>query len=196
LRLLIGLFSAPTGTWGGLTRGLAVADAARRRGHQVHVAASGPVATPLRTRGEQVHDLPAATVLGLPEPVSRRFQQRSQRTRLPVREGRGVGSIWLVLTFSGFASRSYLRRATDAYLDLVDQIRPDVLLTDLDPHLNHLLRFEGGPAGLADQRPRTRRQLAHHPRLWSPSFVGGPTFGGPTRSTPVGSCDPGRRPVW
>jgi UDP:flavonoid glycosyltransferase YjiC (YdhE family) len=145
VRVLIGLFSAPTGTWGGLTRGLAVADAARRRGHEVHVAASGPVTTPLRTRGEQVHDLPAATVLGLPEPVSRRIQQGSQRTRLPVREGRGVGNIWFVLAFSGFASRSYLRRATTAYLGLVDQVRPDVLFTDLDPITLMTSRITGLP---------------------------------------------------
>ncbi len=55
MRLLIGLFSPPTGTYGGLTRGLAVAGAARGRGHQVAFAASGAIVAALRERGERVH---------------------------------------------------------------------------------------------------------------------------------------------
>jgi hypothetical protein len=133
MRLLIGLFSPPTGTYGGLTRGLAVAGAARGRGHQVAFAASGAVVAALRERGERVHELPTPTVLGLPGPVSRRIGQRSQRARLPVPEGRSVGNIWAVLAFSGLASPRYLRAAARAYLQVIATARPSVLFTDLDP---------------------------------------------------------------
>jgi UDP:flavonoid glycosyltransferase YjiC (YdhE family) len=133
MRLLIGLFSPPTGTYGGLTRGLAVAGAARGRGHHVVFAASGAIVAALRERGERVHELPAPTILGLPEPVSRRIGQRSQRARLPVPEGRSVGNIWAVLAFSGLASRRYLHTATRAYLQVIAAAGPDVLFTDLDP---------------------------------------------------------------
>ena len=109
MRLLIGLFSPPTGTYGGLTRGLAVAGVARGRGHEVHFVASGASVAALRERGERVHELPAPTVSGLPEPLSRRIQQRSQRARLPVPEGRSVGNIWAVLAFSGLPAHATCR---------------------------------------------------------------------------------------
>ncbi len=133
MRLLIGLFSPPTGTFGGLTRGLAVAGTARGGGHEVEFAASGAIVRALREHGGRVHELPAPTILGLPEPVSRRIGQRSQRARLPVPEGRSVGNIWFVLTFSGLASRRYLQAATRACLKVVRAAGPDVLFTDLDP---------------------------------------------------------------
>lgn len=148
MRLLIGLFSPPTGTYGGLTRGLAVAGAGRGRGHEVAFAASGAIVAALRDRGERVHELPAPTVLGLPEPVSRRMGQRSQRARLPVPEGRSVGSIWAVLAFSGLASRAYLRDATRAYLQVIRTVRPDVLFTDLDPVTLLAGQITGLPAAI------------------------------------------------
>jgi hypothetical protein len=133
MRLLIGLFSPRTGTYGGLSRGLAVASAARGCGHKVQFTASGAIMPTLRERGERVHELPAPAVSGLPEPVSRRVWQRSQRTGLPVPEGRSIGNIWFVLAFSGLASRRSLQAATRAYLQVITAAGPDVLFTDLDP---------------------------------------------------------------
>ncbi len=148
MRLLIGLFSPPTGTYGGLTRGLAVASAARGRGHHVEFAASGAIVPALRERGERVHELPAPAVLGLPEPVSRRVQQRSQRARLPVPEGRSIGNIWFVLAFSGLASRRYLQAATGAYLEVIRAADPGVLFTDLDPVTLLAGQITGLPAAI------------------------------------------------
>jgi hypothetical protein len=51
MRLLIWLFSAATGTWGGLTRAVVVAEAAEAAGHQVAFCASGSVADTIQQRG-------------------------------------------------------------------------------------------------------------------------------------------------
>ena len=66
MRLLIPLFSPATGTWGGLTRVIAVADAAQKAGHVVAFCASGYLEDELCRRGYLVHSMPAATMLGLP----------------------------------------------------------------------------------------------------------------------------------
>ncbi len=128
--------------------GLAVAGAARGRGHQVAIAASGAIVAALRERGERVHELPAPTILGLPEPVSRRIGQHSQRARLPVPEGRSIGSIWAALAFSGLASRRYLRTATRACLQVIAVVGPDVLFTDLDPVTVLAGQITGLPAAI------------------------------------------------
>ncbi|MGE5287310.1 MAG: hypothetical protein ACM3ML_08935, partial [Micromonosporaceae bacterium] len=79
MRLLIGLLSPLTGTFGGLTRGLAAAGAARGPGHEVAFAASGASVAALRERGERVHELPA--------PIQRRQDRgrRSEPMRLTAR---------------------------------------------------------------------------------------------------------------
>src|SRR5512135_1432175 len=113
MRLLISLFSPPMPTYGGLTRGLAVADAARARGHQVVFAAAGSVAEALARRGERTVELPPATMLGLPPALSRGIARRSQNASLG-RDGQSLGSIWLVLAMAGLARRRYLSALADA----------------------------------------------------------------------------------
>lgn len=51
MKLLIPLFSPATGTWGGLTRGIAIAQAAQKAGHLVAFCASGYLESVLRKRG-------------------------------------------------------------------------------------------------------------------------------------------------
>src|SRR5512146_1706534 len=114
MRLLVPLFSPATGTWGGLTRVIAVADAAQAAGHKVAFCASGYLEADLRRRGYQVYATPPTTMLGLPSSISRLVEKRSQRARLPIRPGRDFGSIWFVLVLSGLARAGYLRRLVKA----------------------------------------------------------------------------------
>jgi UDP:flavonoid glycosyltransferase YjiC (YdhE family) len=114
MKLLIPLFSPATGTWGGLTRVIAIADAARRAGHPVAFCAAGYLEASLRQRGYPVFPIPPTTMFGLPAPLSRWIERRSQRVSLPVKPGRSIGSIWFVLALSGMARAGYLRRVVAA----------------------------------------------------------------------------------
>ncbi len=48
MNLLIPLFSPATGTWGGITRSVAMVEAARKAGHQVAFCSSGSMAEGLK----------------------------------------------------------------------------------------------------------------------------------------------------
>ncbi len=133
MRLLIPLFSPATGTWGGLTRVIALADAALAAGHTVAFCAAGALAMNLQRRKYLVYPIPATTMLGLPAPLAHILERRSQQTTLPVKSGRSIGNIWLVLTISGQARHRYLRHVVAAELHAVHAFQPDAIFTDLDP---------------------------------------------------------------
>ena len=133
MRLLIPLFSPATGTWGGLTRGIAVAEAARDAGHAVAFCASGYLQGVLADRGYRVFSIPSATMLGLPPSLSRIIEKRAPRATPPVRPGKSIGSVWLVLVFSGFARGKYLRDLVRTEIRAVNDFRADRIFTDLDP---------------------------------------------------------------
>jgi len=133
MRLLIPVFSPPIETWGGLTRSLALAEAAEAAGHQVAFCASGPQEAALRRRGRAVHSMPLPRVFGLPSSVSRALVKRSQRIVLPVRAGGQIGSLWSLLVMAGMAREHYLRALVRAELDAADQFGADAMLTELDP---------------------------------------------------------------
>ncbi len=149
MRLLIPVFSPSTGTWGGLTRVLAIAEAAREAGHEVAFCASGYLEGALRERGFQVYSMPAATMFGLPPFLSRLLERRSQRRTLPVRPGRSVGSIWMVLLVSGMARSRYLRRLVEREINAAQIFRADRLFTDLDPGAFIVSRATGVPLASA-----------------------------------------------
>lgn len=149
MRLLIPLFSPATGTWGGLTRVVAVAEAARAAGHDVACCASGYLESSLRSRGYRVYSTPATTMFGLPGPVSRILERRSQRVSLPVRSGRDFGSIWLVLVASGLARAGYLRSLVAAEMDAAADFSADAIFTDLDPGAFLLSAVTGLPIASA-----------------------------------------------
>jgi UDP:flavonoid glycosyltransferase YjiC (YdhE family) len=130
---LIPLFSPATGTWGGLTRVIAMADAAQKAGHVVAFCASGYLEDELRRRGYLVHSMPIATMLGLPPSLSRGIERRSQHMTLPVKPGKSIGNIWFVLMLSGLARTSYLKRLVDAEIQAARRLQADALFTDLDP---------------------------------------------------------------
>lgn len=153
MKMLIPLFSPATGTWGGLTRVMAIAEAAKDGGHEVAFCASGYLEQTLRGRGFTVFSTPIPTLLGLPAPISRRIEKRSQSVTLPVPPGRSIGSIWLVLMISGMAHGKFLLRVVEAEQKAADQFKPDFLFTDLDPGAFLLAKLTGLPIASAYQSP-------------------------------------------
>jgi len=133
MKLLIPLFSPATGTWGGLTRVIAIAEAAKSIGHQVAFCASGYLEHALQSHDYKVYSMPPTTMLGLPTPISRLLERRSQRASIPVKPGKSIGNIWLVLWMSGYAWANYLRRLVEAEIQAADAFRADRIFTDLDP---------------------------------------------------------------
>lgn len=133
MRLLIPLFSPATGTWGGLTRVLAMAEASQRAGHTVAFCASGELEAVLRQRGYTVYPTPPSTLFGLPESLSRRMEARSQRVSLPVPPGKAIGNIWMVLALSGMARANYLKKLVEAERQAALDFAANALFTDLDP---------------------------------------------------------------
>jgi hypothetical protein len=133
MKILIPLFSPPTGTWGSLTRVLALGSAAKARGHQVAFCAAGGLADRLAEIGHELFRTPETTMLGLPKFLSDALSARSQDAIPPVAPGKSFGSIWLVLFATGLARYGFLRALVDAQLAAVDSFRPDILFTEVDP---------------------------------------------------------------
>lgn len=133
MKLLIPLFSPATGTWGGLTRVLAIADAAVKAGHEVAFCASGSLEKALLKHGYKVYGMPEPTLFGLPKGISRIIEKRSRRTSIPIKPGKSFGSIWFVLALSGMASAAYLEELVKAEREAVADFGAEMLFTDLDP---------------------------------------------------------------
>jgi UDP:flavonoid glycosyltransferase YjiC (YdhE family) len=133
MKLLIPLFSPPTGTWGGLTRVIAVAEAATAAGHEVAFCAAGYLEQALQKRGYRVYPTPPTTMFGLPRPISRLIERRSQHVSPPVKPGTSVGNIWLVLLATGMANARHIRHLVEAEIEATEDFQADRLFTDLDP---------------------------------------------------------------
>jgi UDP:flavonoid glycosyltransferase YjiC (YdhE family) len=133
MRLLILLFSPATGTWGGLTRAVAVAEAAKHAGHEVALCASGYLGSTLREHGYKVYPTPPTTMFGLPGSISRVVERRSHRMTPPLKPGTSMGSIWFLLLASGMGGARYLRRLVEAEIEAAKDFGADKLFTDLDP---------------------------------------------------------------
>ena len=133
MKLLIPLFSPPTGTWGGLTRVIAVAEAATAVGHEVAFCAAGYLEQALQKRGYRVYPTPPTTMFGLPKSISRFIERRSQHVSPPVKPGTSVGNIWLVLLATGMANARHIRRLVEVEIEAIEGFQADRLFTDLDP---------------------------------------------------------------
>jgi len=153
MNLLIPLYSPATETWGGLTRVIAIAEAARQSGHRVAFCASGYLSHSLKQRGFVVYPVPPATMFGLPAPLSRIIEKRSQQTRLPVKQGQDFGNIWFVLFLSGMARTNYLRKLVEAEHRAAQDFKADFIFTDLDPGAYLLAQICGLPIATAYQTP-------------------------------------------
>lgn len=156
MRLLIPLFSPPMGTWGGLTRVIAVAEAARQAGHDVAFCAAGYLETNLKQRGYAVYSAPPTTMLGLPTLISRILEQQTLPISLPIQAGGSIGNWWMVLVMSGMARADYLRRLLQVELEAADDFRADALFTDSDPGAFLLASVTGLPLASAYARIMTR----------------------------------------
>ena len=153
MRLLIPLFSPTTGTWGGLTRVIAIAEAAQKAGHQIAFCASGYLFRNLKSRGYKVYEMPESTLFGLPKIISQKIERRSQNTSLPVKPGRDFGNIWFVLLLSGMAKKDFLRKLVLAETDAMKDFQADTIFTDLDPGAFMISKIHNIPISAAYQTP-------------------------------------------
>ncbi|MBN1313437.1 MAG: hypothetical protein JXB30_18665 [Anaerolineae bacterium] len=133
MRLLISLFSPLTDAWGGLTRAVAIAQAADRAGHEVAFCASGYLETSLSQRGYRVYPAPPVTVFGLPARITQVLGLRSQEASARIRSSLSVSNWWMAMVLSGMARVDYLRRLVQAEMEALGDFGADVLLTDGDP---------------------------------------------------------------
>jgi len=156
MRLLIPVFSPPVGTWGGLTRVIAIADAATAAGHDVAFCASGRLAAQLQRRGYLVFPAPPTTLFGLPRTPSAVLERRSSSLSVPARSGREIGNIWMVLLASGLARDGHLRCLVEAERDAAVTFGANALFTDLDPCAYLLSRVLGLPIAAAYAEVGTR----------------------------------------
>jgi hypothetical protein len=156
MRLLIPVFSPATGTWGGLTRVIAVAEAAIEASHRVAFCAAGSLFSVLKQRGFLVYPTPPATMFGLPARLSRALVMRSQQIALPVKPGRDFGNIWFVLFLAGMARAGYLKCLVDAERRVALDFRADFIFTDLDPGAYLVALIDGLPVAAAYQTPMAK----------------------------------------
>jgi UDP:flavonoid glycosyltransferase YjiC (YdhE family) len=133
MRLLIPLFSPASGSWGGLTRVIAIATAAQAAGHEVAVCSSGYLAKALEKRPLKIYPIPESRRFSLPRPFSRRRLRRPKDALPPLPSRLDDGNIWKVLAKSGIARPRLLRQLVQAQIEAVRDFNPDALFTDLDP---------------------------------------------------------------
>ena len=145
MRLLIPVFSPAHPELGGLTRVIAVAEAAIKRGHQVAFCASGHIEATLRNRGYQVYAMPPSTVFGLPKSISHKIGFNLQYVTLPFQSGRSFGDIWLLCVLAGFARKSFLKDLVEEEVKAVLSFRANALFTDYDPTAFLLHQITGLP---------------------------------------------------
>jgi UDP:flavonoid glycosyltransferase YjiC (YdhE family) len=133
MKILIPLFSPSAGTWGSLTRVLAIAEAAVKRNHEIAFCASGALKERLENLNYKVFASPQPTMFGLPRFLSHCIEKHSQNMSIPVKSGMEVGNIWFVFFISGMTKYAYLQRLVESELAAVESFAPDMLFTEMDP---------------------------------------------------------------
>lgn len=133
MKVLITLFSPPTGAWGSLTRLIALANALRENGDQVAFCAPDSMIETLEKNEFPVYPVPEPTIYGLPWGMSAFIQRNIQRTPFPVKEGRSIGNIWFIYYLAGLTRKTFLHDLVEAQLSAIDSFKPDYLLTEMDP---------------------------------------------------------------
>jgi UDP:flavonoid glycosyltransferase YjiC (YdhE family) len=132
MKILIPLFSPAAGTWGSLTRTMAIAKYHQKKQDKVAFCASGFVADSLRAKGFEVYNMPEATFLGLPKFISKILVKFVENHAPPAKEGKTIGNIWLVYFMNGFLKKSYCLQLVKAEIEAVHKFHPDVILTEMD----------------------------------------------------------------
>lgn len=132
MNVLIPIFSPPTGTWGSLTRVMALAKKFIAEGHIVAFCSSGFVKDTLVDKGFKTYDIPETTILGLPKYLSNIFTKRSQKMIPPAKEGQSFGNIWLLYTFMGYGKKKVLHKIVEAEIKAAKDFNPDIILTEME----------------------------------------------------------------
>jgi UDP:flavonoid glycosyltransferase YjiC (YdhE family) len=133
MKVLCIVFSPATGTFGSLTRILALAREFSSRGDEVLFCASGNVSAMIQKKKFSVRIMPVPTLFGLPRIISRILEKRSQHVKLPVREGREFGSVWFIFGLTGMLNVRFLSRLVNAQLKVIEEFKPDIVVTEMDP---------------------------------------------------------------
>ena len=145
MKILIPLFSPPTGSWGSLTRILAIGETAKTMGHEIAFCASGYLADRLIKNGYKVYLTPESTMFGLPKFISKLIEARSQNNSIPVKPGKSIGNIWFVLMITGMTKFKFLEKLVKAELVAAEDFHPDLLFTEIDPGAFMLSKITGVP---------------------------------------------------
>ena len=145
MKILITIFAPPSGAMGPHTRTVAVGIEAMTKGHQVAFCCQKKLASPLIAQGFTVYEVPESTVLGLPEWISDKIAKKMMEQRFPVKEGKSIGNIWLVLTMMGMASKKFANLLVKKEMEAVDHFKPDVLFTEMDPAVYLVSEISGIP---------------------------------------------------
>jgi UDP:flavonoid glycosyltransferase YjiC (YdhE family) len=132
MKVLLTVFSPPTGSYGSLTRVMALAKGFLARGHSVSFCASGQIAALLETKQFKVHLMPEPTMLGLAKPISNIIQNRSQHVQIPVKEGKAIGSVWFVYFMTGLLHPKFLKKLVQAQIIIIQNEKPDIIVTEMD----------------------------------------------------------------
>jgi uncharacterized protein (TIGR00661 family) len=132
MRILISPFAPPKGTWGGITRALAIAKTAQAMGHDVAFCVSGYQKFVVEQHGYAIYSLPSASLLGLPKSLSDYIEKRSQNITQTTVASYIFNNLWTILVSLGYANTRYLRELVNAEMQIVEQFQPDILFTDLD----------------------------------------------------------------
>jgi UDP:flavonoid glycosyltransferase YjiC (YdhE family) len=145
MKVLCIVFSPATGSFGSLTRVLALAREFSSKGHEVRFCASGEVFNLIEKKRYPVKRMPKPAMFGLPALLSGKLERRSQNLRIPVRDGVSLGSAWFVYFLSGMIQPKFLKRLVAAQLDAIRHFEPDLLLTEMDPGAYVAARITGIP---------------------------------------------------
>jgi UDP:flavonoid glycosyltransferase YjiC (YdhE family) len=133
MKVLCIVFSPATGSFGSLTRIFALAREFSAKGHEVSFCASGYVSDLIEKKQYPVLRMPKPAMFGLPSLISGKIEHRSQNLKIPVRDGKSVGSVWFVYFLTGMLNRRYLRKLVQAQIEAINHFKPDLILTEMDP---------------------------------------------------------------
>jgi UDP:flavonoid glycosyltransferase YjiC (YdhE family) len=144
VRLLFMPYPSTSGTWGSVVYLLAIARAARERGHEVVFHACPPSSRVIAADGYTVHSFDGAVGTGTTGPIH---------------------DIYDVFTVLGMDRPSYWRYLLDREREVIDDVRPDVLITHMRPTAVVSARRAGVPsvalASAGTHRSQQRRHTGH-----------------------------------
>jgi hypothetical protein len=133
MKVLCIVFSPATGSFGSLTRVLALAREFSRRGHEVRFCASGNAGKLIEGKNFPLERMPVPTLFGLPLVISHFIEKKAPGMRIPVRDGKVVGNVWFLYALTGMLDRRFLSRLVAAQTGVINSWKPDLLVTEMDP---------------------------------------------------------------